>query len=236
MIIIFKPVKNLAAVNYVGKTDGIIALVFIAVYAFASFFTLKKIPVDDKYIYVQILVQMAWLAVIAMMVVLRKQGWISLGFKKERIPYIATIGFTLVVLVYSAWKSNYEILGRWLFYLIAVGGMEEVLFRGYTYPRVVRLFNSHWIALVVTGMLFGAMHQIAPMVWDNAPWYGVFNHIGGGILGSLIFLLIYALTGNIMNAIIFHAAMDFTACMGILSIVYVVILILYKNRKHLSKK
>lgn len=175
-----------------------------------------------------------WLAVIIAIVILRKQGLSSLGFKKEITPYIAVASFTILAAAHATWEGSYEIMGRWLFYLIAVGGLEEVLFRGFAYPRAAKLFNSPMTALIVTGLLFGAMHQIAPVAWNNTSWYGVFNQFGGGVAGTLFFLLIYALTENITNAILVHAALDFSRYIpyfGILSIIYVTISVFCKKRK-----
>lgn len=222
------------AINHVERKDGIGAFFFIAIYAVATFISLKRIPLDENYIYYQLADQSLWLAVIIIVVILRKQGLVSLGFKKEITPYIAVAVFTILSGSHAILRGSYEIMGRWFFYLIAIGGFEEILFRGFAYPRAAKLFNSPMAALIVTGLLFGAMHQIAPVVWNNASWYGVFNQLGGGVLGTLFFLLIYALTENITNAILVHAALDFSRYVpyfGILSIIYVAILVFCKKRR-----
>ena len=238
VIMIFKSLIKVDSITCVSKNDGIGALIFIAIYAVLSYFGLKWILRNERYIYYQIVAQLIWLAVIVIIVIFRKQGLSSLGFNKEPVPYIAVGAVTVIAIAYAIWQSNYDLIGRWFFYLIAVGGLEEVLFRGFAYPRVAKLFNSPWSALILTGLLFGAMHQIAPMIWNNAPWYGVFSQLGGGLIGTLFFLLIYASTGNITNAILVHAALDFSAnvpFLGILSILYIVILFVYKKRKRIKK-
>lgn len=232
VILIFKSIMKPAAIESVHKTDGIAALFFIAIYAVLNYFALKWIPRNEGYIYWQILVQAVWLAAIIIVVIFRKQGLCSLGFKMELVPCAAVAAFTVLALAYAIQEKNDEILGRWFFYLIAVGGIEEVLFRGFAYPRVAKLLNSQWMALIVTGLLFGAMHQIAPMAWSNAPWQGVFDHLGGGVVGSFFFLLIYSATGNIINAILVHAALDFSQYVpfcGARSILYVAILLVVKK-------
>ncbi len=222
------------SIRRVEKKDGAAALLFLAVYAVASYFQLKWIPRNENYIYLQLAVQSAWLAIIVLFVFLRKQGLSGLGFRKEPVPYIALGAFTAVAFAYALWKGSCEIAGRWLFYLVAVGGVEEILFRGFLYPRVAKLLGSPVAALVVTGLLFGAMHHLAPMAWEHAPWYGVFSQLGGGLVGTLVFLLIYAATENITNAILVHAALDYAPYVpffGWLSVLYIIVWILCLKRK-----
>lgn len=222
------------AINQVDKRDGIGAFILIAIETIGMFFLLKWIPLNDSYIYYQLVIHSLWIGAIILIVVLRKQGLSSLGFKKEAVPYITAGVFTILAVACAVWKGNNEIMGRWFFYLIVVGGGEEILFRGVAYPRVAKLFNSPLAALLITGSLFGAMHQIAPMVWNNAPWYGVFNHLGGGVIATMFFLLIYASTENIINAILVHAALDFSKYIpffSILSILYVIVLVVFKKTR-----
>lgn len=194
--------------KHVEKMDGVIALAFVLLYALLMMMPLHRIPRTAMYIYGQLIVQSGWLMIILLMLRLRKQKIHTIGLSRSLTPYIAFVAFSAAAAIDALRQANMTILGRWFFYAIAVGGLEEILFRGYLHPRLAKLLNSPKWAVLLGGLLFGAMHHIAPMVWNQAPWYGVFSELGGGVLGHFFFLLVYVNTGNIMDAILLHAAMD----------------------------
>lgn len=232
-----KTLENSDAVKYVGRNDGVVALALILSYAVFLYFDIKLTLGSVSYIYFQIVLGIIWILFIWGIVTYRRQGLHSLGFKSEALPYMAIFLFTATAFAYSRKESNPEIIGRWFFYLIAVGGTEELLFRGFAHPRLVRLFNNQWAAVIVGGILFGAMHNILPMVLKGASWYGVFSELGGGIWGHLFFLFIYLFTGNILNAIIVHAALDFSKYMPfswVIAAIYLSIYILNKRNNKFS--
>ena len=161
---------NVAAISQVNNRDGLTALILIGCYAVSNFFSVKWIPLNDSYIYYQIAVQAVWLLLILLLVSMRSQGLQSLGFRKDTFSIVALAVFSVVALAYAAWKSNYILMGRWIFYLVAVAGIEDTLFHGFAYPRLARLFHSRVAAIIVVGMLFGAMHHIMPLSLYDAPW------------------------------------------------------------------
>lgn len=199
-----QPIRQLKAIEQVRRRDGVLALLVTLTYGALMFVELRLIPTDDLYIYRQTAVQAAWL-----LVRLRGQGLDSLGITGDAVPVAAIAVLTMLVVGRALYVGNTQWVGRWFFYVVAVGGIEEVLFRGYLYPRLYRLLGRHWAAILLMGALFGAFHHIAPMVWRGAPWYGVFSELAGGVVGGFIFLWIYAATGSILNAVLLHAALDY---------------------------
>lgn len=202
------PIRQLDAVKHVEKIDGVIAVAFVLLYAALMPLELRMIPRSDMYIYVQLVVQSVWILLIIAIVLLRKQRLSTLGFTRTILPYIAFLAFSAAAAFDAMRQGNVELIGRWFFYAIAVGGLEEILYRGFLHPRLVKWVNNQVLAILIGGLLFGAMHHIAPMVWYQAPWYGFFSRLGGGVIWHLLFLLIYASTGNIIDAILLHAALD----------------------------
>lgn len=232
--VMMQPIRQLKATQQVEPRDGVLALLVTLVYGALMFVELRLIPTDGLYIYRQIAVQAVWLLVIWLLARLRGQRLDSIGVTRDAVPIVATAVLTALVVGRALYVRNTEWVGRWFFYMIAVGGIEEVLFRGYLYPRLYRLFGRHWAAVLLMGMLFGAFHHIAPMVWQGAPWYGVFSELGGGVIGGFLFLWVYAATGNILNAVLLHAALDYTHCMTWpfwLCTAYVVAVCIYRYAK-----
>ena len=225
--------ESLAADETVEKKDGILSLILLFAYALCMWLELTIIPRNQYYIYIQIAVQIVWLCVIIIILRLRKQKLYSVGLRAEIIPIAMILLITGISIVYSVIRFDTEYIGRWLFYLIAVGGMEEILFRGYVYTRAFKLTGRHWATLLITGILFGAFHHLDPMILNGVPWQGVFSGLGMGIVANLMFLSVYALTGNILNAIILHAAMDYSKYIPwiiVVGVLYVAALIFFRLR------
>ena len=53
------------------------------------------------------------------------------------------------------------------------------------------------------------MHYIMPLSLYGAPWQGVFNWLGGGVVYSFVIVSLYGATGNILDVILLHAMFDF---------------------------
>ena len=52
------------------------------------------------------------------------------------------------------WQFAFE-----LFYLIvAVGAVEEIVFRGFVYTKLKNIFSNEWVAIIVSSVLFGFFH------------------------------------------------------------------------------
>ncbi len=84
---------------------------------------------------------------------------------------------------------------------IAVGVIEEMLLRGIFF-RVVQETIGSWLALLASGLVFGAMHLIN----DNITVLGVANIAAAGVFFAAAFLL----TGRLWLAAALHAGWNFT--------------------------
>ena len=83
--------------------------------------------------------------------------------------------------------------------LAALAGVgEEALFRGVLQPWLAGTV-SPWPAVVLTAVLFGALHPVSPM-------YVLLASLAGAYFGALL-----VLTGNLLAPIVAHAGYDFVA-------------------------
>ena len=119
------------------------------------------------------------LTMIALMVAL---VWLSNGATLELNPdrQLAALGSALVV------------------FLLAVT-MEELLFRGFLFQRLIA-GASFWIAQLVFAALFALGHWTNPELEGTARWWGTLDIA----LGSLVFGLAYWRTGNLALPIGLH--------------------------------
>lgn len=84
---------------------------------------------------------------------------------------------------------------------ITVGVIEEMLLRGIFF-RVVQESIGSWLALLASGLVFGAMHVIN----DNITVLGVANIAAAGVFFAAAFLL----TGRLWLCAALHAGWNFT--------------------------
>jgi membrane protease YdiL (CAAX protease family) len=235
----FKPVKNLAANEYVSKIDGVFALLMVSLHVVYCFAVLQLFEVDSYYHIKHIFASFILYALLYVIIKLRKQPISSLGISLD-IKWLSPLFVSvLVVGVYGLYTKDYSLLLRWLFYLIAIAGVEELAFRGFAFPRILKLTGNFYLSLVIAGALFGSMHHISRIVWYGAPWYGVFSEIGGGIVWNAFFLIVYAYFGNIFASILLHAALDFMSYFPLIFILlalYCAVLLAMKFRQRIQER
>ncbi|MET8151442.1 lysostaphin resistance A-like protein [Actinoplanes sp. NPDC049668] len=94
--------------------------------------------------------------------------------------------------------------------MAAVAVTEELLFRGVLF-RIIEERTGTWIALLLTGVLFGLMHLLNP----DASWWGA---IAIAIEAGFMLAACYAATRNLWVPIGLHFGWNFAAA-GIFSVV-----------------
>ncbi|MEQ1822143.1 MAG: type II CAAX endopeptidase family protein [Fimbriimonadaceae bacterium] len=63
--------------------------------------------------------------------------------------------------------------------------VEEIIFRGLILPALHRLTGKAWVAIIITNLLFGAMHSTGIPAWAALAMIGVVNSIAVYQTGSL---------------------------------------------------
>jgi len=155
------------------------------------------------------------LAVFLFRKVIDRKSFASLGFKQQRYASDAISGFFLALTILGLGSLILFATGhlQWvdidldiknLFIsagiLIMVAFSEEIVFRGYILTNLMESFNK-WIALLISALLFAAMH----FANDSYNFFAFVNVFLAGILLGIN----YIYTKNLWFAIFFHFAWNF---------------------------
>jgi len=121
----------------------------------------------------------------------------------------ALVGLVIAVLLHAMlpfeWTTNPAFIWRLaaasLLYLIIANGVEELVFRGYAFERLIASLGL-WPAQLIVALLFATYHLLNGYSWQVA--------FTGTVIGSLMFGLVFARTGSVLAAAGFHAAVNWT--------------------------
>jgi membrane protease YdiL (CAAX protease family) len=156
------------------KTDGLLAIA-LYVLLLIAYFLMGLLNVYTG-IYLGVLVNLALIALCAALALVRKQKLASVGFTLHRIGASLIAGAVSGV-VFAFFMNVLPILleggrpvsvGQALYnvfyYFIVIGLSEEVVFRGYIQTRLYGFIKNDIAAVLLSGILFYAMHLPYQMV------------------------------------------------------------------------
>lgn len=200
----------------IEKKEGYVCLMFISVYMVG--FLLVVLHTDREYIH---LVDSLFNLIFCLVLIVTNINKLyTLGLRKTKLKetlITASVIFVLSLLINAQQiitnkVTIYDFVFNMLFALIAIGFVEEFIFRGYMWPRLVVLFGRHKGTLIC-GALFGLMHVISMCKYDNDNFdlLPIFNTIWEGIAGQYVFMFLYCYARNIYFPSILHAAPHFFA-------------------------
>ena len=121
----------------------------------------------------------------------------------------ALFGVVIAALLHAVlpfeWTYNpafiWKLAAASLLYLVVANGVEELVFRGYAFERLIAALGL-WPAQLIVALLFAAYHLVNGYSWQIA--------FTGTVIGSLMFGLVFARTGSVLAATGFHAAANWT--------------------------
>lgn len=149
-----------------------------------------------------------------------------LGFMLIRGRSLSEVGFTsnsrflsvsllLVYLGLFLLHGDFSVKGiyRAFFFLIVVAFVEEFIFRGFLFTIIDREYGFKK-AVIISGLLFGAMHGLLPTIVANGSFMDLLanifdNLLGQGVFGTLIFAYAYKKSGTLFVPILIHAILDY---------------------------
>jgi membrane protease YdiL (CAAX protease family) len=124
-----------------------------------------------------------------------------LGGMLGGLLFIGVIAALLYVMLPFEWARNSAFLPRAaatsLGVLLIGGAVEELLFRGYAFERLIVSIGL-WPAQAIAALLFAAYHMANGWTWQSA--------FIGPIFGALLFGLVFARTRSVLASSGFHAA------------------------------
>lgn len=178
--------------------------------------------------------------VIAILIAFRKTpDKLGISFKQ---PVLCIILLAIYLLCFVL-HGDFSVAGwyKLFFYIIFVAGFEELWARGLLYLQLKPCGKA--AAILVSGVFFGIMHAVVPSVL-NGDGFGemfssMFSYLGFGLIGGLLFIFLFEMSGTIFVPILIHAIMDFApdplVYIGTL-VVTVVWLIFAKTKKSGKEK
>lgn len=91
--------------------------------------------------------------------------------------------------------------------------MEEFIFRGFLFTIIDQEYGFGK-AVIISGLLFGAMHGLLPTIVANGSFMDLLanifdNLLGQGVFGTLIFAYAYKQSGTLFVPILIHAILDY---------------------------
>ncbi|MGG1195374.1 CPBP family intramembrane glutamic endopeptidase [Bacillus thuringiensis] len=92
------------------------------------------------------------------------------------------------------------------YYLINIGFEEEIIFRGYLWPRLVVLLGKFWGTFLTCACL-GIAHSFMPIILGDTS-QGIGDWVGAGLAGHLLYAFIYTRNNNLLLPIFIHAFLD----------------------------
>lgn len=200
----------------ITKKEGFIALILIGIYI--ACFVLSVIFTNKETFFVVGMIFDFLYCLI--LIILNRKKLHTLGFRKTKLrETLILLGVLLALsLAVNLKQINaneftiYDFIFNALVYLAAVGFVEEFIFRGYLWPRLVVLCGKHKGTLIC-GALFGLMHVFSNYKYGNIHFDAlyVFNEIWAGVIAQYIFLFLYSCTENIFFPSVLHAAPHFFA-------------------------
>lgn len=198
--------------------ESIFALILVALYeigcVFVTFITIKANKAA-----IAPLVCIAFSFVFFILIVLLNITKLdTLGLKKGKLSFIFV---TFIILFIVALLMNiphiqqhkisiYDFMFNALFYLVMMFFVEEFIYRGYLWPRLVILTGKH-TGTILCGSLWGIIHLILGYIYGamDLNILQIINSITSGIVGQYIFCSLYSYAQNIYLPTIIHASLHF---------------------------
>lgn len=156
----------------------------------------------------------------------RNQGLTSVGIKKDNIfeniiiGIIGAIPISILNIIGAISEGKilnpniFDWIWTFLYFLICIAFVEELIFRGYMQTRIQNLIKNKWTSIIMVGVLFGLMHVPFQMLMANmGPIEFLINDIGHLINTTILhiyFVYLYTRDNNILAPTIAHAIINFS--------------------------
>lgn len=161
-----------------------------------------------------ILTNLLFVILIFALIFLKKRPLSDVGLTKN--SWVVSVLLLIVYLMMFLSNGDFTVRGFYLafFYLVIVAFAEEFIFRGYLFTIIDQEYGFR-IGIIISGLLFGAMHGLLPTIVANGSLADLFinissNLLGQGIVGGGLFALAYKKSGTLFVPILIHAILDYS--------------------------
>ena len=153
----------------------------------------------------------------------RKQSLKSIGFNKTQILKQIIIGIILYIPLYllslilnlvPSINLKLDSMSIWsfLYMLIEIALVEEIIFRGFLQQRLKGLIKNKYINLLIVAFIFGSMHIPFILAQSNLTFVQVFILVVPKMIMHIYFVGIYKAGNNsVLSATIAHGVNNFIA-------------------------
>jgi len=154
----------------------------------------------------------------------KKQGLSSLGFCKKNLWPSLGLGLScgIVALIFNkgilfaiiyGWKLEPFgfLVYQFLYYLVGIALIEEVIFRGYIQTRLYGIFRNNVSAVLTGALMFSLMHVPNQLAKGNVELnLALLIWLATCFIWHIVFNLIYVKYNSIFGPILLHTLMDWS--------------------------
>jgi membrane protease YdiL (CAAX protease family) len=214
----------------IEKKDGTIALIFFLFIFIVMFLNLYLIKISPLFYIIKndmtsiyklifgVLMDIPGFITVIVVLKFRKQKINTIGLRRQGLKSSIYIGAILISMFWVYYISSkgfsIKLIFDSVFYIIFIGFYEELIFRGFLWPRLVVGFGRTW-GTILSGIFFGMAHLPIDIVFNNKTAFETFIlgntsnlDIRGGIAITLLFIFIYTRNCNILLPSFIHAIQD----------------------------
>ena len=150
---------------------------FVAVFGLFMFnqHLLMSLPLPLRLIFM-IVTQWMLFLIPGILMIVNKEKFSDIGFRKEKIPLQIGIGvllafsMSLVLTILpimlgfkdmvgnTSYTQTWKFVYQFIYAIIGVALVEELIFRGYIFKKLLEIKDSKWFAIIISSVLFGAFH------------------------------------------------------------------------------
>ncbi|WP_346887702.1 CPBP family intramembrane glutamic endopeptidase [Clostridium sp. UBA1056] len=153
------------------------------------------------------------IVIIVISIMLRKKQSLNIAGITKNGKIVACILFAIYMGIFFI-EGDFSLAGLYkpFFFLIVVGFSEEFVFRGYLFTELDKELPTY-LAVIISGMMWGAMHATLPIIVNNYSGIqsinAIISQLGGCIFAGAIFALLYKKSNSLIIPILVHALLDF---------------------------
>ncbi len=155
---------------------------------------------------------------------LRRQGLASIGIKKNNMLKSILLGILFAIplilpTIFIGISKGYDfaniedIIWEFLYYLLCIGFVEELVFRGFIQTRIRGLIKNKKLSVVIVGLMFGFLHIPFQMLKANMSILQFIQqdivHLITTVILHIYFVYIYERDDNIIAPTITHTLINF---------------------------
>lgn len=129
---------------------------------------------------------------------------VTTGDKKSALVLLVIMLTVALQYILAGKVTLIAFFGNAVFYFLLFFFSEEFIFRGYLWPRFMKMLGLH-VGTILCGSLYGLMMLTNPGNYETLSFLTIVNTLFAGIILQYIFSFLYLKQGNLYFSAILHA-------------------------------